>query len=217
MHAIGILGGTFDPIHYGHLRMAEELAQSLALDEVRFVPAARPPHRGEPHAPADQRAAMVEAAIAGNPRFAFDGRELERGGPSYMVDTLASLRAEVGPDVPLYLLLGADAFLGLAGWSRWKSLFEFAHLAVAHRPGFRLSVESPAMTAELRDEWRSRFSEHSAQGASGNILLRGITALDISASAIRNAFAAGASPRYLLPEPVLGYIVKHQLYTSGTA
>ena len=216
MQAVGILGGTFDPIHFGHLRMAQELGASLGLGEVRFIPAARPPHRAEPHAAAQHRAAMVQAAIADNPRFAFDARELERAGPSYMVDTLASLRAELGA-APLYLLLGADAFLGLNSWHRWRELFELAHIAVAHRPGFALDANSPLMAPELRAEWRARYSEHSPAGASGKILLREITALDISASAIRHALAQGESPRYLLPEPVLGYILKYKLYTSGNA
>ncbi|HEY3326975.1 MAG TPA: nicotinate-nucleotide adenylyltransferase [Novimethylophilus sp.] len=217
MPSTGILGGTFDPIHFGHLRMAQELGASLGLDEVRFVPAARPPHRPEPHAPAQHRAAMVRSAIADNPQFAFDARELERAGPSYMFDTLASLRAELGADIPLYLLLGADAFLGLHGWHRWRELFDLAHIAVAHRPGFALDANSPLMAPELRAEWRLRYSAHAPDCASGKILLREITALDISASAVRNALAQGDSPRYLLPEPVLGYILKHKLYTSGNA
>lgn len=217
MPAIGILGGTFDPIHFGHLRMAQELSINLGLGEVRFIPAARPPHRAEPHAAAQHRAAMVQTAIADNSQFSVDARELERTGPSYMFDTLASLRAELGSAIPLYLLLGADAFLGLCSWHRWRELFELAHIAVAHRPGFALDANSPLMAPELRAEWRARYSAHSPAGASGKILLREITALDISASAIRNALAQGESPRYLLPEPVLGYILKHKLYTSGNA
>jgi len=156
MQSIGILGGTFDPIHFGHLRMAQELAESLGLDEVRFIPAARPPHRAQPHGAAEARAEMVRLAISGNPRFVLDTREFERDGPSYMVDTLSCLRAEVGDDTPLCLLLGADAFLGLPTWHRWRELFQLAHVVVAHRPGVVLDTASPGMSPELRAEWQQR-------------------------------------------------------------
>lgn len=217
MPSIGILGGTFDPIHCGHLRMAQELGESLGLGEVRFIPSARPPHRTEPCATAKHRAEMVRLAIAGNPLFAFDARELERAGPSYMFDTLTGLRTELGDGVPLYLLLGADAFLGLPTWHRWRELFNLAHIAVAHRPGVPLNAAHPSMVPELRHEWQLRYSEQPAHDACGNILLHEITALDISSSAIRAALARDSSPRYLLPEPVLGYILQHELYTSGIA
>lgn len=215
MQAVGILGGTFDPIHLGHLRMAQELGESLELRQVRFIPSARPPHRDAPYVSAEHRAAMVRSAIADNPLFVFDSRELDRAGPSYMVDTLTSLRRDVGAATPLLLLLGADAFLGLDKWHRWLELFDLAHIAVAHRPGFAL--EAVAMTPALRDQWQLRFSEQTEGEAAGRILKREITALDISSSAIRAALAQGSSPRYLLPEPALGYILQHELYTSGNA
>jgi nicotinate-nucleotide adenylyltransferase len=210
--SIGILGGTFDPIHFGHLRLAQEMGESLELGEVRFIPAARPPHRSEPHCTAPHRAAMVQAAIAGNPLFALDTRELERSGPSYMVDTLSSLRAELGKQQPLVLLLGTDAFFGLPTWHRWQQLFDLCHICVAHRPGFRLDADNPEMGPELGIEWQSRFQDALPATASGHILLREITALDISASRIRQTLMHHRSPRYLMPDAVFDYIHTHHLY-----
>lgn len=215
MQAVGILGGTFDPIHFGHLRMAQELGESLELHQVRFIPSARPPHRDEPQVSAEHRAAMVRMAIADNALFALDSRELDRAGPSYMVDTLTSLRRDVGAETPLILLLGADAFLGLDKWHRWLELFDLAHIAVAHRPG--VALEAEVMTPLLREQWQLRFSEQTGNLPAGRILKREITALDISSSAIRTALSQGRSPHYLLPESVLGYILQHTLYTSGIA
>lgn len=209
MQAIGILGGTFDPIHFGHLRMAQELAEDLDLQQVRFIPAYQPPHRGQPQGLAEHRLAMVRLAIAGNARFALDLREFERGGPSYMVDTLTSLRAELGGEAPLYLLLGADAFLGLPTWHRWRELFGLAHIVVAHRPRSALDAD---MSPELRVEWQQRHAAQPDQSACCRILSREITALDISASAIRKTIRQGRSARYLLPEAINDYIQTHSLY-----
>ena len=215
MQAIGIFGGTFDPIHFGHLRMAQELQQDLGLAEVRFIPAANPPLRETPRTAAPLRAEMVRLAIAGNPAFHLDMRELARTGPSYTFDTLSELRAELGPDAPLALLLGGDAFLGLTGWHRWQELPQLAHLVVAHRPG---AVPDPAhLPPALQALWQQSASTDSAElhtCAAGKIFLQRITALDISASAIRQALHQGRCPRYLLPEPVLEYLRTHQLYTA---
>ncbi len=211
MHPIGILGGTFDPIHFGHLRMAQELAEELGLHEVRFIPAFQPPHRGQPHGLAEHRLEMVRLAISGNSGFLLDRREFDRGGPSYMVDTLSDLRTELGAGTPLYLLLGGDAFLGLPTWHRWHELFGLAHIVVAHRPGFSLDS---GMTQELHVEWNGRFVTQPDQSACGRILSREITALDISASAIRQRIRQGGSVRYLLPEDVYDYLKTHQLYTK---
>lgn len=197
--------------------MAQELGESLELSEVRFIPSSQPPHRAEPHAAARHRADMVRLAVAGNPLFAFDVRELERAGPSYMFDTLISLRVELGSEVPLFLLLGADAFLGLPTWHRWRELFDLAHIVVAHRPGVALQADQLSMSRELQEEWNRRHSEQPVSSPSGNILLCEITALDISSSAIRAMLPQGHSPRYLVPEPVLGYILQHELYMSGNA
>jgi nicotinate-nucleotide adenylyltransferase len=206
---IGVLGGTFDPIHFGHLRMGQELAQGLGLDEVRFIPAATPPHRAAPSVDAMHRTEMVRLAIAGNPLFALDMREFMREGPSYMVDTLASLRAELGQETPLYLLLGADAFLGLPAWYRWRELFGLANIVVAHRPGFVLDAD---MAPELRAEWQLRYTEQPDRQSCGRVFVQEITALDISASAIRNNILQQKSIRYLLPEAVNDYIQTHHLY-----
>ncbi len=152
---IGILGGTFDPIHHGHLRCAQELLQDLPLDEVRLVPCRIPPHRDTPQASAEQRLRMLKAALDGAPGLTVDDRELSREGPSYTVDTLHSLRAEFGA-TPLCLIVGMDAFNGLDRWHRWQELIGLAHIVVAHRPGW-LPPQAGAV-AEL-------LSSHAIQSA----------------------------------------------------
>lgn len=210
---VGVFGGTFDPIHFGHLRLAEEMADALGLDRVLFIPAGQPPHRGAPRTAASHRLDMVRRAIAGNPRFVADAREVQRAQPSYTVDTLTALRGELGEARPLWLLLGADAFLDLAGWHQWRRLFELAHIAVAERPGARL-MQSEAIMEPLRSEVSRRLvtGEHSASGPAGSVQLRQMTPLDISATAIRTTLERHGSARYLLPDAVLDYIHEHQLY-----
>lgn len=213
MFPIGILGGTFDPIHYGHLRLAEELAQQLGLAEVRFIPTGRPWHRGSPGATPAQRQEMTRLGIAGNARFVLDGREVGEEAPGYTVETLRELREELGRDQPLCLLLGADAFLGLPSWHRWRELFELAHVAVAHRPGF--SLVAADMDAGLRAETDRRMSSALPDlrlSPAGRVVSCAITPLDISATAIRAQVKAGRSPRYLLPDVVLDYIQTQKLY-----
>ena len=226
MQAIGIFGGTFDPIHNGHLRLAEEMAAALNLREVRFVPSGQPPHRPAPLTPPQHRVEMVRRAIAGNPRFVLDDREVRAAHVSYTVDTLAELRSEMGPQQPLYLLLGADAFLGLPSWHEWGRLFDLAHIGVAQRPGANLLETLPAL---LQHEVETRGSIEkaalSAIGSSvasadltarlspaGTISLLEMTPLAISAQAIRAALAAQQSVRYLLPDTVLEYLQQQQLY-----
>ena len=214
MKLIGILGGTFDPIHYGHLRMAQELLQALNLDEVRFIPAATPPHRDQPATSASHRAEMLRLAIAGNPQFSLDDRELQRNGPSYTVDTLLSLREELGKSVSLSLLLGSDAFLGLTSWHRWDELLSLAHIVVALRP--RAAPIPRNMVEPLKALWQQHVTtsiKDLARAGCGKILLHHITPLDISASKIREQIARGSSPRYLVPQSVINYITTHQLYT----
>ena len=206
---VGILGGTFDPIHFGHLRMAQELYEALALAQVRFIPAATPPHRTQPRTDSAHRSEMVRCAIAGNSAFGLDLRELERAGPSFSFDTLSELRAELGESVPLCLMIGSDAFLGLDTWHRWRELTTLAHIVVAHRPG--ATPHESSMTPALLEEWQANPAELHALPC-GKMLLHPITALDISASAIRNALMSGHSPRYLLPDAVLDYIDTHHLY-----
>jgi nicotinate-nucleotide adenylyltransferase len=216
--AIGVLGGTFDPIHFGHLRLAEEAAQTLQLAGVRFVPSAIPPHRAAPQVSAAHRVAMVELAVKGNPLFSVDTRELRRAGPGYTVDTLAELRQEVGATHPVCLLVGADAFLDLATWNRWHRLFELAHIVVAHRPGYPVDTWQDRMPQPLAREYGSRtmaqpLSVHLAPA--GGIVVVPIAALDISSTRIRECLGSGLSPRYLLPDSVLDYIQSNTLYAGG--
>lgn len=212
---LGILGGTFDPIHFGHLRLAQEIGNTLKLEQVRFVPSGTPPHRSAPGASAAERLAMVGLAIGDNALFVADGREVKRAGPGYTVDTLAELRGEFGASRPLCLLLGADAFLELATWSRWHALFDLAHIVVAHRPGFPVGAWQERMPQPLAKEYSARLMRQPLAvhlAPAGGIAVTPITALDISATLIRDAVRAGASPRYLLPDTVLDYIQANRLY-----
>lgn len=212
--AFGLLGGTFDPIHYGHLRLAEELAEALELETVRFLPTGTPPHRGSPVASAADRLAMVKLAIAGNPRFVLDEHEVHKTTPCYMVDTLTVLRAEVG-DAPIVLFLGADAFAGLTAWHDWRRLFDLAHLAVARRPGDGGEHWQACLPRELADQFAARHTTDSGilrASPAGRLFLNTITQLDISASRIREIFTAGREPRYLLSDAVLDYINRNRLF-----
>jgi nicotinate-nucleotide adenylyltransferase len=216
MRLIGVYGGTFDPIHYAHLRAAEEVAEQLGLSEVRFVPAGRPNLRGAPQATPEQRAHMVALAIAGNPAFVLERCELDRAGVSYTVDTLEQLRDALQPDAVLALILGADAVARLPQWSRWERLFDLAHLAVVARPGVALAPErwDPA----LRRVWSARHAPDPAGLAdvpAGRIVTASTRLLEVSASEIRERLRRGASVRYLLPESVLDYIRSQSLYLAG--
>lgn len=210
--AIGIFGGTFDPIHFGHLRPALELYEQLNLQRMLMLPCAVPAHRPQPFATVEQRLEMLQLAIADEPRLEVDLRELKRGGTSYMVDTLHSLRREVGRR-PLCLCLGLDAFLGLPGWHQWQELLDLAHIVVAHRPGWTLEMENIApelqrlLAVHLHDGDVSQCDR-----SAGDILLQPVTQLAISATDIRERIASGRSARFLMPEPVWNYIQKEKLY-----
>jgi nicotinate-nucleotide adenylyltransferase len=213
--AVGILGGTFDPVHYGHLRPALELLETLDLAEVRFVPCRIPPHRGAPWITADQRLALVRLATDGQPGFATDDRELRREGPSYMVDTLASLRADLDADMPLGLIVGTDVFRELHTWHRWRELTDLAHIVVMQRPGVLQPL--PPVLEEFvapRVVYDAGALRHRP---AGGILFQPVTQLHISATRIRALLAHGRSPRYLLPDPVLAYIQERALYRSMPA
>jgi nicotinate-nucleotide adenylyltransferase len=213
---IGVLGGTFDPIHFGHLRLAEEMAGAIGLERVLFIPAGQPPHRATPRTAAIHRLEMVRRAVAGNPRFMVDAREVQRPQPSYTVDTLTALRAELSTEQPLWLLLGSDAFLGLPSWHEWQRLFELANIAVAARPGGEPG-QTEAMPEPLHCEAMKRqVADASTAGPAGSLLLRQMTPLEISATAIRHTLARQGSARYLLPDNVLDYIHEHQLYVNIT-
>ncbi len=211
---LGILGGTFDPVHYGHLRLAEEARTALGLEAVSWIPAGRPPHRSQPRAGAADRLQMTHRAIAGNAAFCLDDAEALSEQPSYSVSTLQRLRDVHGLRRPLVLLMGADAFLGLATWHRWRELFGLAHIGVASRPGYPLQARQ--MTETLAAEFGAR-SHTSNQGLTtapaGAIVQFEITALAISASQIRALLGAARSARYLLPDPVLDYIGLNRLYS----
>jgi nicotinate-nucleotide adenylyltransferase len=212
---IGILGGTFDPTHFGHLRMAQELLEALSLSEVRFIPAAKSPLKIQPVASASDRAAMLRLAIADNSQFNLDERELRRSGTSYTIDTLLSLREELGADVSLCLLMGSDAFLGLPNWQRWQELLNYCHIVVAHRPNITPAPE--AMPAPLKTLWERSATTHVedlTRKTAGHILMQHITPLDISATQIREDFKHHLTPRYLMPERVIDYINKNGLYAD---
>ena len=214
---IGVFGGTFDPIHFGHLRSALEICESLGLKEIRFVPCRIPPHRDEPLADPMQRLAMVRAALAGQPDMILDDREIKREGPSYMIDTLESLRSELTNE-PLCLILGMDAFMGLSSWHRWQELLTLAHLVVMHRPGKSLHDVNSQQAAEVTTLLKSRQVKDVKAlqiKAAGSIFLHPISQLDISASKIREMVAKGKNPRYLLPDVVLQMIKVQKIYKTG--
>lgn len=213
---VGILGGTFDPIHYGHLRLAEEMLELAGLSQIRFVPAGIPPHRTQPQVSAQHRGAMVRLAIADQPAFALDEREIRRSTFCYTVDTLCELRAELGAGQPLCLLMGADAFLQLHTWHQWERLFELAHIVVGYRPGFPLDQRIHVATAALQSHYRQRLCSAAglSQRPAGGVAVLAIPELDISATLIRSRVAEHRSIRYLLPNAVADYIHQHHLYSS---
>ncbi|WP_415033095.1 nicotinate-nucleotide adenylyltransferase [Azonexus sp.] len=212
--AIGLYGGTFNPVHHAHLRLAEEACDSLGLQEVRWIPAGWPPHRPPPEVSGAQRLAMVRLAIADNPRFSLDSAEVDASTRSYTVHTLQRLRAHFGPQQPLVLLLGADAAAALTTWHQWPELFALAHLAIAERPGYALDpAQLPsALAAEFAQRAAPAEAVHKAPA--GYVVHFPLTALAISATGIRQALAAGQSVRYLLPQKLVDYIRAHSLYTS---
>jgi nicotinate-nucleotide adenylyltransferase len=192
---LAIFGGTFDPVHLGHLSVAWEAAELLDA-EVRLLPASVPPHRAPPIATAAQRVAILRAALHGQSRLTLDTRELDRDGPSFTIDTLHELRVEQG-ERPLLLLLGADAFAGLATWHRWRELFGAAHIGVLSRPGVSASLPD-----ELEREVAGRRIADAAglrALPAGKVIELAVTPLEISATRIRELLAAGRDPRYLLP------------------
>ncbi|MBS0973310.1 nicotinate-nucleotide adenylyltransferase [Serratia rubidaea] len=209
LHAL--FGGTFDPIHYGHLRPVEALAQEVGLNQVTLLPNHVPPHRPQPEANAQQRLKMVELAIAGNPLFAVDDRELHRTTPSYTVETLEAIRQERGPQQPLAFIIGQDSLLSLHKWQRWQDLLSLCHLLVLARPGYDDHMETPALqrwldTHHVSDPAALRSRPH------GSLYLADTPLLEISATEIRERRHQGASCDDLLPRPVQRYIELQGLY-----
>ena len=215
---LGIFGGTFDPIHYGHLRLAEESIGALGLAGVRWIPAGQPGLRDAPRVGAAERLAMVRLAIADNPRFTLDAAEVEAAQPSYTVPTLERLRQPqvCGTQRPLVLLLGADAFSRLSGWHHWLNLFDLAHIGVAHRPGY--PVDPSVLPPALARVFAERFCPDPAalrKAPAGCIVPFAMTQLDISATRIRTLLSNGQSSRYLLPDQLIAHIHTHHFYTEN--
>lgn len=213
MNPLGIFGGTFDPIHFGHLRTAFELLQGLRLAEVRFVPAGDPPHREAPLVDAARRLELVRAAVADQPGFVVDDREVRREGPSYAVITLRELRREF-PQRPLCLALGMDAFLGLPQWHEWRELLAHAHVVVAHRPGWRVPGDGPL--GELLAQRRTNCVDDLHAEPAGRIFIQPVTQLEISSTDLRNLLAAGGDPRYLVPDAVRRIIEETGCYSRNS-
>ena len=216
MTALGLFGGTFDPVHFGHLRLATELAEAFHLEKVLFIPAGLPYHRGrEAHANAEQRLTMLKLATQRDARFDVDDREIKRPGNTYTYDTLAEIRHERGPDTPLVFLAGTDSFAGIDTWHRWTELFDLAHFAIAVRaddtqwssrgPGIFPKDAWPRLTVNPREL---------ATAPAGKIMTFAMTPLSISSTAIRALVAEGASIRYLTPDPVVEYVRSHNLYST---
>jgi len=203
MRSLAIFGGTFDPVHFGHLRMALELLQSTAIDELCLLPCGEPPHRPPTLFNAAQRLAMLQLAVNDEPSLRIDRREIDRPGLSYMVDTLADIREEVGDDVSLVLVLGTDAFVSFDSWHQWERIPELAHILVVTRPGVELPLDS-TMTHFLHA--REMPIETLNESACGRVFRAEQTLLDISSSHIRDLLRQGHSPRYLLPDSVCSFI-----------
>lgn len=206
---IGIYGGTFDPVHYGHLRTALELKEIFDLDQLRLIPCAQPAHRSSPLSSPEMRFQMLTLAVKNQPDLIVDRRELEREGPSYMVDTLRSLRAE-NSHTGLMLFMGTDAFQGIMNWYQWQALFDYAHIVVITRPGYQLPVLSGVLA-----EKKIQSVDELKKTLAGYLFFQSVTQLDISASKIRQQIEKDGNPGYLLPDCVISYIEKNTLYKNN--
>ena len=208
--AVAVFGGTFDPVHHGHLRSALELVEHLSVDQIRLMPCCSPPHRGMPAAAAEHRAAMVQLAVAREEKLICDRRELERSGKSYSIDSLIELHEELGAGCSLSLVMGCDAVQSVESWHRWQELLDWAHIVVLARPGWQF----PTTGAVARWLSEHRCDDHRVlqRERSGRILVAQLRPLAISSTEIRRLLQDDMSIRYLLPEPVLDYIQLHQLY-----
>ena len=207
---IGIYGGTFNPVHHGHLRTALEVREQFKLDQLRLIPCRLPAHRQIPEVSAELRLGMLQLAIADTPEFQIDRRELDRLGPSYMVDTLASIASETSA-ASLILFIGADAFNGLENWHQWQRLFEFAHVVVMTRPNYEIPALSDFLSSRFCKDQPRLF-----QIPRGLLFFQAVTALDISATTIRSLIASHRNPQFLLPDSVIKFIRDHQLYLFPT-
>jgi|TARA_B110000305_G_scaffold29276_2_gene27527 nicotinate-nucleotide adenylyltransferase len=215
---IGVLGGTFDPIHFAHLRLAEEVAEAFLLDTVRLIPSADPPHRTSPGASAQDRLRMVRLALeSAGDHLVADGSELERVGKSYMVDTLKALREE-NPSESISLILGTDAFIELMTWYEWQQLFTLAHIIVASRPNLPISQLKNKLKGELFAEFEQRNSRDYntiSSSTHGLIYTYEFTSLEVSGTSLRKRIQNGLSLKYLLPDNVINYIQDYSLYEES--
>jgi len=212
---VGIFGGTFDPIHYGHLRVAEEIVETVGLQKMYFVPAGMPRLRYSPVASSQHRVEIVRLAIQKNPDFVLDEREIYRDGVSYSIDTVREFKQEFGEEVRLCFILGADAFIKLPEWNNWKELFNLCHFIVSTRPGYSLTLIKELLSKELREECSQRWvsnTESLRKDTSGLIFIASTTMLDISATSIRAHIAVGRSVRHLVPSVTVNYISENKLY-----
>ena len=208
---LAIFGGTFDPVHIGHLRMALELKQHLQLDEMRLMPCHLPPHREAPGVTSEHRAAMARLAVADCAELSVDERELRREKTSYTLDTLIELRAELGDEVSLCMAMGMDSLVNLHTWHRWTELLDYCHILVAARPGWTLPENGDVAALLKRCEGNiEALREHSC----GSIVVETLRLLPVSATEIRAQISAGESPQFLLPEAVWRYIREQGLYQS---
>jgi nicotinate-nucleotide adenylyltransferase len=209
---LALFGGTFDPVHYGHLRCADEVRKKLGLNNLYLLPAGIPPHRLTPLASASQRLKMLQLAVVECPSLLLDDRETRRSGPSYMVDTLKELRAEF-PGRPILLLIGQDAANHLHTWFAWELLFRLAHIVIMARPGSRREYRR-----EIADQINSRLVSDMRQlrsAEAGSVLAIDVTPIDISATAIKNLIRLGQSAGSMLPDSVLEYINENHLYKQA--
>ena len=210
---LAVLGGTFDPVHFGHLRSAVEVRQALGVERVKLIPVGIPAHRERPGSQPEQRLEMLRRGIAGIDYLQVDDREIARGGTSYMIETLESIRAEVGSDLSVSLVMGADAFRLIHQWHRWQELIDVAHLVVLRRPFAEFTLD-PQLRTWVSE--RQASADQLLRQPAGLICNLQLTQLDISATQIRQLVKAGQPIEYLLPAGVIDYIRQQALYAETT-
>ncbi len=209
---IGVYGGTFDPVHFGHLRPAVDVKEDLGLEQIRFIPCGQPPHRQQTVADASQRLAMLHLALDPYPDLVVDDCEINRPGPSYMIDTLADLKQQI-TDKTFSLIIGMDAFAEFDKWKNWQEIFILVNIIVTHRPTFVFGGSQ--INEMLKSEVISRSVKNSSELAkndSGSILFYPVTQLDISSTLIRENVQQNKDNRFLMPDDVMNYIQQEKIY-----